>query len=53
MKKQTLKNSYANPLPLREKDQPDRAESAKANEIRQNKAMAAEPAPLWAGAAGT
>ena len=41
MKKQTLKNSYANPLPLREKDQPGRAESAKANEIRHNKAMAA------------
>jgi hypothetical protein len=41
MKKQTLKNSYANPLPLRENDQPDRAESAKANEIRHNKTMAA------------
>lgn len=41
MKKQTLKNSYANPLPQREKDQPDRAESAKANEIKHNKTMAA------------
>lgn len=41
MKRQALKISYTNPLPLREKDQPGRAESAKANEIRHNKTMAA------------
>ena len=41
MKKYTLTKSYADSLPLRENDQPDRAESAKANEIKHNKTMAA------------
>ena len=41
MKKYTLTKIYANPLPLRENDQPDCAESAKAKEMKHNKSMAA------------
>lgn len=41
MKRQALKISYTNPLPSREDDRLNRAESAKANERKFNKAMAA------------